>query len=304
MSAQMKNLPKVKANPQPMPSNKQPAASSALNATVKAPWQNWLDHDDIPALSRNAPKNTRYDTVPVDEATGKYADTKIPNTKTQLAAFNNLQSIKGQPIKELRAVNNVLKFEAGAYYRYSIGGGQSVIISSALGPGTSGASIPWEDIAAEFGTDMGVFTPGTHRAFERIHLFMLALTTGDTYYFHQWFSNSERLELYAQVGIQPGEWVEIQNQNQTTRFYLDNNGIQWSEKYIEETRLGMNKRDWREKGATADSVFLVNGKEYKIDDNGHLNIPKGEPVIYVETVVFPKEVSEFMRQKSNFDQKV
>jgi hypothetical protein len=299
ITTQTKFSTSINVNAQPIAANRQYAAIGLSSVTSKAPWQRWIDHNDIPALNRNAPKGTSYEAVPVDEATGRYADTKIPNTKAQLNAFNSLKSIKGQPIGELRAVNNVLKFEAGAYYRYSIGGGQSVIVSSALGPGTSGASIPWEDVAAEFGTDMGVFTPGTGRAFEQIHLFMLALTNGDTYYFHKWFSNSERLELYAQVGIQPGGWVEIQNQNQTTRFYLDSNGIQHSEKQSESARRCMNNKDWRQDGVTADSVFLINGKEYKIDDRGHLNIPAGEPVIYGTTVVFPKEIGEFMRQKSN-----
>jgi hypothetical protein len=298
--SQMINLLRVKAEAQQMLVSKQLDSLSMSNTKSKAPWQSWLDHEDLPALIRNAPPDTCYEAIPLHEAIGKYADTKIFNTETQLDAFNNLKSIKGRPIKKLCAENNVLKFETGAHYRYSIGGGQSVIVSSVLSQTRSGANISWGDVAAEFATDIGVFTPGTHRAFAHIQLFLQALTTGDTWNFHQWFSPAERLELYAQVGIQPGGWVEIQNQDQTTRFYLDNNGIQWSEQHSENARWVMNNRDWRKAGATEDTVFLVNGNEYKIDNNGRLNILEGEPVIYGETVVFPKELGEYMRQKQNW----
>jgi hypothetical protein len=52
--------------------------------------------------------------------------------------------------------------------------------------------------------------------------------------------------------------------------------------------------------------LVVNGKEYKIDENGHFNIPKGEPVAfhYIDgdpanpNIIMPKEVAEFARAKT------
>ncbi len=45
---------------------------------------------------------------------------------------------------------------------------------------------------------------------------------------------------------------------------------------VEAERNGINNRDWFGDGYTKDSKFILDGKEYKLDDEGHLHIQKGE----------------------------
>jgi hypothetical protein len=68
--------------------------------------------------------------------------------------------------------------------------------------------------------------------------------------------------------------------------------------------MRFNTFDWRTRGCTEDSVLVVHGKEYKMDENGHFNIPKGEPVAWFisasgsPNIVMPKEVAEFGRAQT------
>jgi len=104
--------------------------------------------------------------------------------------------------------------------------------------------------------------------------------------------------LYDRLGLKTDAWAEINNGAKTTRYYLDENGHASYEDEIENARWGFNNKDWRKQGCTSESVLIVNGKEYKMDENGHFNVPKGEPVIYNGSkVIFPKEIGEFLRAK-------
>lgn len=89
------------------------------------------------------------------------------------------------------------------------------------------------------------------------------------------FSKEEIKETLGSVGIKPG-WFEVKSGNYSNKFYMQDDGIISSEYEIEATRNGINDRDWFGDGYTKDSKFILHGKEYKLDDEGHLNIPKGE----------------------------
>jgi hypothetical protein len=44
---------------------------------------------------------------------------------------------------------------------------------------------------------------------------------------------------------------------------------------VEAERQAWAERNWFEDGFTKDSKFILEGKEYKLDQDGHLNIPSG-----------------------------
>ena len=213
----------------------------------------------------------------------------------QLSAFSAITSVNGKSVKDLKAVNNVLTLNAGEYFRVKLDNGLNMIVSSG-----SERSIfsPIEDLQKELGLgiDGDYYAPETARAYNKMNRFLMALNDFSTYGLHSQFTQEELLDYFGRIGIKPGGWVEINNRGRVNRFYLEENGICWPEEQSENARQCFSEWiDWRTQGCTTESVLIVNGKEYKMDENGHFNIPKGEPVIYNSgMVVFPKEIREFL----------
>jgi len=229
--------------------------------------------------------------VEKDSASISYEALKI---RQELMMLNTLTSIKGQPIQDLVVKDNVLTLEAGAYYRFLISGDQYMIIT---GRGGVISDVPFDHIAEEcFNSDSTYFSEGTYKVFERMQLFFTALNQKSTWFLRTEFTKEEVLSNCAKLGIKAGDWVEVNNAGEVNRFYLCENGTPWPEGQIEHNIFSFSVKDWRQDGCTADSVFLINGKEYKMDENGHINIPKGEPVIWGYNVTLPKEIAENLRR--------
>ena len=210
------------------------------------------------------------------------------NHRAEMAMLNALTSIKGQPIQDLAARDNVLTFEAGAYYRLLLNSNQYMIVT---GRGGTCTDVPIDHIAEEyFSGDCTIFTTETYNYFKKMQDFFEALNDETTWGLRSQFTQQEVLENCAKLGIKAGDWVEVYNAGHKNRFYLCENGIPWPEGSIEQMRLSFATKDWRLDGCTADSVFIINGKEYKMDENGHVNIPKGELVIWGYNVTVPKKI--------------
>ena len=219
--------------------------------------------------------------------------------RDQLAFFNALTSVKGKQIVDLKAINNVLTFEAGAYYRFQFSECQSAVVKSYA---YDMVRVPYEDIAGDLGEEFDIFPPETTDVFEKAQWFLTALCDKSTWHLRTDYTRQEVLDNCAKLGIEPGGWVEINNQGKTNRFYLEEDGTPWPEYQVEAAREAWTTGDHRVlHGLTEGAVLIVNGKEYVMNENGNFDIPKGEPVIYSNgMVVFPKEIGEYMRAKYNW----
>lgn len=80
---------------------------------------------------------------------------------------------------------------------------------------------------------------------------------------------SEVLEGFERLGINTEEPFTINNK--PTRYRIDPFGV------IHEVDLeskGMKEKDWRKFGHDENTLFIIQGKEYKIDENGQLPLPE------------------------------
>lgn len=92
------------------------------------------------------------------------------------------------------------------------------------------------------------------------------------------YSDSEIKELLGSVGIKPG-WFEITNGSTTNKFYLGEDGLLNSEFEVTAQRSACNGTNWFKEGYTQDSTFIIDNKEYKLDETGHLHVPDDVPCV-------------------------
>lgn len=85
--------------------------------------------------------------------------------------------------------------------------------------------------------------------------------------------------MLTSVGIQCGGYFEITNGSTTNKFYVDKNGFLNAEYQVNAQRKAFNLTNWFEEGYTQDSTFIVNNKEYKLDETGHLQILDDVPCV-------------------------
>ncbi|MDR1605071.1 MAG: hypothetical protein LBS10_09870 [Gracilibacteraceae bacterium] len=216
---------------------------------------------------------------------------------SEIMSISGLTSVNGKTVVDLRAQNNTLTIQDGVYYRLPCGGGVNTIWST--------DPMHWEDVKKELG--LKTLEPETLGVDNDLMRFVNYLMRGGDG--RSSFTQEQRLDFYSRLGIQTNDWVTIDNQSangRSGRFYLTENGLGYDEEFIESIRLNFSTRDWRKEGCTEDSVLQVAGKEYKMDENGHFNIPKGEPVFwhYIDgdpskpNIVMPKEMAEAARAKT------
>lgn len=86
------------------------------------------------------------------------------------------------------------------------------------------------------------------------------------------------------LGIESGKFCEIEGYSE--KLFLDNSGWMYTNEEIENLRKGYNTENWLKLGFgfTKDSAFTIDGKEYRLDNNGHLNLPEG-------TICVPSKVN-------------
>lgn len=87
------------------------------------------------------------------------------------------------------------------------------------------------------------------------------------------YSDSEVKDLMSSVGIEPG-YFEVTDGYKTNRFYLGKDGCLNGEYQIESRRIAFNKTNWFDEGYTTNSSIIIHDQEYKLDTDGHLNIPE------------------------------
>ncbi len=182
---------------------------------------------------------------------------------------NNMTKIKGKGIRDIKVVNNVLTLEKGEYYRVKSKSGISTILTS----GNKGnVYMPVDDL--NLGKDFQLATSD----WKEVSLnqeFFTYLSDETAFSIRMRFSDSEVNQKMDELGFKPG-WIEYKNADKHNKFYLLDSGSLYPEHQVEAIRKGFNHSNWFKDGYTKESKFIVDGKEYKLDDQGHLNIPKGE----------------------------
>lgn len=87
----------------------------------------------------------------------------------------------------------------------------------------------------------------------------------------QTFGLNEVVQRMELLGIRKNEFFTLKGQIE--KLYLDETGIIYKKSEIEGIRNAYNNKNWFERGYTKDASFEIDGKVYKLDENGHLNLP-------------------------------
>lgn len=182
--------------------------------------------------------------------------------------LSSIKSVDGQPVTELTAVNNTLTIDKGSYYRFQTKEGRTVILTS---DNQGSVYMPYDEL--NLADD--AFTPSQYGEIDRVEKFFTYLGSDMSGYCVRInYSKAETKDMLAKVGIEPG-WFEVKSGPKTNKFYMLDDGTIYPEYDVEATRGAFNTRNWFNEGYTKDSLFIIDGKEYKLDDNGHVHIPEG-----------------------------
>lgn len=89
------------------------------------------------------------------------------------------------------------------------------------------------------------------------------------------FGEDSIKNMLTSVGIKPG-FFEVKSGSGSNKFLMLDNGSIYSEHQVEAERSFYNETDLiKNAGFSKDAVCIIDGKEYKINEEGHFNIPKG-----------------------------
>lgn len=86
----------------------------------------------------------------------------------------------------------------------------------------------------------------------------------------------QSLELKARLeslGDEAGKPIQFNGCSEKVLF--ETNGWLYTQKELDGLRNGYNRTNFFQFGYTQNSKFLIDGKEFKLDETGHLNIPEG-----------------------------
>ena len=182
--------------------------------------------------------------------------------------LSSISKINNKEIKPLNATNNVLSFDKGSFYKLQTKTGRTVILT---GDNISSVYMPYSEL--NLGNDF--FLPSDYKEIDRVEKFFTYLSSDMSgYCVRSNYTKEETKEMLADVGIKPG-WLEVKNGPKSHRFYMLDDGTIYPEYQVEAHRGALNTENYFKEGYTKDSVFIIDGKEYKLDDNGHLHVPKG-----------------------------
>lgn len=195
--------------------------------------------------------------------------------------LSSIKSVNGQPVKELSAINRTLTIDQGSFYRFQTKEGRTVILTS---NNQGSVYMPYDELNLED----DAFTPSQYGEIDRVEKFFTYLGSDMSgYCVIINYSKAETKDMLARAGIEPG-WFEVKSGPKANRFYMLDDGTIYPQYDIEATRGAFNTRNWFNDGYTKDSLFIVDGKEYKLDNNGRLHIPEGTGCVMGKNVKMVK----------------
>lgn len=198
---------------------------------------------------------------------------------------NSKNIIKGT--KELKAENNMLTFNYGEFYTFKHNSKDYTIGSCQDGKFIGDPNCHnFEDSDPFFNCERYIKTSDI----ERVNRFLTLLETQCTSLGFEWcgYSKSDVKLMFKDLGIKEGK-VEIKINGTSRSFWTDGAGGVYDNQQVDGYKRILNKTNWLELGCHEGSTFKVNGKEYKVDSRGHLNIPDDVLTLYHLTE-YPKEV--------------
>lgn len=88
------------------------------------------------------------------------------------------------------------------------------------------------------------------------------------------FPNSQEVRARLEsLGAETGQMIQLDNKSEKVLF--EPNGWLYTQEDLKGLRETYLDRDFFQLGCTKDSKFIIDGKEFKLDSTGHLNIPEG-----------------------------
>lgn len=88
------------------------------------------------------------------------------------------------------------------------------------------------------------------------------------------FPNSQEVKARLEsLGAETGKMIQLDNKSEKVLF--EPSGWLYTQDNLSNLRNGYNRTDFSKIGYTENSNFTIDGKDYKLDSTGHLNIPEG-----------------------------
>ncbi|WP_017413937.1 hypothetical protein [Clostridium tunisiense] len=193
----------------------------------------------------------------------------IESGKLILESQKKLASI-GKNAEEFVAKDNVLDLRKGTYYKLKTSSNTTAILT--VGDGGN-VYMPFSELGLG---DNFTLPPSDYGEINKIRRLITSLAEDGSAFEVRTggFKHNEILDMLGKVGIKPG-WFEVKSESKTNKFYLVDNGLIYPEYQAEAERRYFTKANLFKSGFTKDSVFIIEGKEYKLNENGSLDIPEG-----------------------------
>jgi len=88
------------------------------------------------------------------------------------------------------------------------------------------------------------------------------------------FPNCQEVKArLVSLGAEPGKMIQLDNKSEKVLF--GTSGWLYTQEDLAGLRNAYNNQNFFEFGYTENSIFTIDGKDYKLDSTGHLNIPEG-----------------------------
>ncbi len=120
------------------------------------------------------------------------------------------------------------------------------------------------------------------RARQFLQDFQTFVETGNPSHLYSVRKASEVLQYFESFGVTTEEPFTI---NDSIRYRIDPSGILHEVDLESKT---MREKDWRNFGHDENTVFLIQGKEYRMDENGRLPLPEDYVHKYEQVKIFKK----------------
>lgn len=120
------------------------------------------------------------------------------------------------------------------------------------------------------------------RARQFLQDFQTFVETGNPSHLYTARKASEVLQYFESFGVTTEEPFTI---NGSIRYRIDPYGIVHE---VEPESKTMREKDWRKFGHDENTVFLIQGKEYRMDENGRLPLPEDYVHKYEQVKIFKK----------------
>ncbi|MBU3217753.1 hypothetical protein LL033_24380 (plasmid) [Clostridium estertheticum] len=183
--------------------------------------------------------------------------------------LSSITKVNGQDVTKLTASNNVLDFKQGSYYKVQTSSGLTAILTAGNG---GGVHMPTTEF--NLGENFSL-APSDWKDLDKTEkLFTYLGRDKSGYCAYSNYSNTEIKDMLGSVGIKPG-FFEIKSDTTSNKFYMLDDGTIYPQYQVDGIRGALNLTNYFKEGYTKDSVFTIDGKDFKLDDSGHLNVPEG-----------------------------